>query len=326
MSQNIINYGIIGFGEYAERRLIPAFGRSQHCRLLAISRRQLPAARLSARDHNIPYYYSSPEEIVKNSEISAVIVTTPPAFHCEHSLLAASHGKHVLLEKPMTTSAKEMEKIITECKRNRVKLMSAFVMRFIDAIQTTKELLQNELLGELSYAGGILGINARKSKRSWLEDPLISSGGVVADLGSHFLDLLEFITSSRICQMKSILQPKYSKRHIDKNAVISLELENGAVGNLFLSFTILRECGLTFLGSKGKLSLQNFNKPEAEVELQLTTERGTENIQILNRNYYTMMLDHFARAILFDEPILTPGESGWHNQQLIDKIYQRKYK
>jgi xylose dehydrogenase (NAD/NADP) len=324
MSINIVNYGIIGFGSYAKRRLVPAFSRAQYSRLLAISRRQLDAAGLSAQAYNIPYYYSSPEELVKNQEISAVIVATPPVFHYEHSLLVARHGKHLLLEKPMTANANEMEKIITECNRHRVKLMSAFVMRFIDAIQTAKELIQNELLGELSYAGGLLGINASLIKRDWLEDPIISGGGVVADLGSHLLDLLEFITGRRIRQLKPVLQPKYSKKTIDKNAVISLEFESGTIGTLFLSFSSLRESGLTFLGSKGKLSLQNFNRPEAEVELQLTTERGTEKIQVLNRNYYAVMLDHFSRAILFDESILTPGESGWHNQQLIDRIYKRK--
>lgn len=321
---NIVNYGIIGFGGYAERRLIPAFTRTRHSRLLAISRRQLNAARLSALEYQIPFYYSSVEELLKNPEITAVIVATPPAFHYEHALLAARQGKHVLLEKPMTSTATEMEKIVGEFSRKQLKLMSAFVMRFIDAIQNARELIQNESLGELSYAGGILGINASMVKRDWLEDPLISGGGVVADLGSHLLDLLEYATGKKIIRLRSILKPKYSKKTVEKNAVLSLEFDEGVLGTLYLSFTSLRESGLTFRGSKGKLSLQNFNRPEAEVELELTTERGTEKIKVLNRNYYGSMLDHFARAILFDEPILSPGESGLHNQQLIDRIYNRK--
>ena len=321
---NIVNYGIIGFGGYAERRLIPAFARARHSRLLAISRRQLDVARSSALKYQIPYYYSAVKELLQQQELTAVIVASPPAFHYEHSILTARHGKHLLLEKPMTCSAREMEKIVNTFSRKKLNLMSAFVMRFIDAIQTARELIQDELLGELSYAGGVLGINAGMVKRAWLNDPVISGGGVVADLGSHLLDLLEYLSGKKIIRLQSFLKPGYSQKSIEKNAVIGLEFEEGLLGTLDLSFTIMRESGLTFRGSKGKLSLQNFNRPEEEVELELTTERGTEKIRVLNRNYYCSMLDHFSRAILYNEPILSPGESGLHNQQLIDKIYQRK--
>ena len=321
---NIVNYGIIGFGGYAERRLIPAFARARHSRLLAISRRQIEVARSSALKYQIPFYYSAVEELLQNPEISAVIVASPPAFHYEHSILTARHGKHLLLEKPVTCRAREMEKIVSAFSQKKLNLMSAFVMRFIDAIQTTRELIQNESLGELSHAGAILGIHASMVKRDWLDDPVISGGGVVADLGAHLLDLLEYLTGKKIIQLQSILKPGYSKKSIEKNAVIALEFQDGLLGTLDLSFTIMRESGLTFRGSKGKLSLQNFNRPEEEVELELTTERGTEKIKVLNRNYYCSMLDLFSRAILFSEPILSPGESGLHNQQLIDKIYNRK--
>jgi predicted dehydrogenase len=321
---NIVNYGIIGFGGYAERRLVPAFASAKHSRLLAISRRQLDVARSSALLYQIPHYYSATEELLQNPEIIAVIVASPPALHYDHSILTARYGKHLLLEKPMTSNAGEMEKIIEKFSQKKLKLMSAFVMRFIDVVQSVRQLIQDELIGELSYAGGTLGINARMVKREWLEDPVISGGGVVADLGSHLLDLLEYITGKRIIRLKSILKPGYTKKSIEKNAVIGLEFQEGILGTLELSFTTMRESGLTFRGSKGKLSLQNFNCPEEEVELQLTTERGTEKIKVLNRNYYSSMLDHFARSILFDEPIPSPGDSGLHNQQLIDRIYNRK--
>lgn len=324
MTKDSINYGIIGFGSYAERRLIPAFFKARHARLLAISRRQIDTAYSSSQKYGIPYYYSSPMELVKNPEIEAVIVTTPPAWHEEHAILAAKHRKHVLLEKPMASSAVEMKNIIRYCKRYRVKLMSAFVMRFIDAIQTARELVQGELLGELHYAGGYMGIDANMVQREWLEDPVISAGGAVADLGSHILDLLEYITGKKIIDLKSFLKPRYSRQTIEKNAVISLEFESGLVGNAYLSFTIRRESGLTFWGSKGKLSLQNFNRPEEEVELELVTERGIEKIHVLNRQYYSLMLDHFAHTILHGEPLISNGANGLHNQELLDRIYRRK--
>ena len=74
--------------------------------------------------------------------------------------------------------------------------MAAFVMRFIEAIQVARELILSGKLGELKYIGGYFGIDSSLSNRLWLDDPVVSGGGVVADLGSHFFDLITYLSGS----------------------------------------------------------------------------------------------------------------------------------
>ncbi len=321
MINNIINYGIAGFGRYAENRLYPAFSQTRFSKLVALSKTTESGAGKKARQYRIPFFTHQVQELVKYPEIQAVIVTSPPGFHRQHVLLAAAAKKHVLVEKPIATHASEVEEMIHSCSENGVKLMAGFVMRFIDAARKAREIVQSGQLGRLAFAGGYFGLITDQSSRSWLYDTKVSGGGPVADLGSHFIDLLQFITGQSIVRARGILEPLFTPEQIERHATINLEFSNQILGSLYLSFIAVRESGLTFHGSKGKLSLQNFNQSETTVKLEFTTDTGRKIITVKNQNYYARMLDQFSESILFDRPVPIPAEDGLQNQKIIDHIY-----
>ncbi len=318
---NYINYGILGFGQYAQRRLHPAFNKTVHSRLFGLSRTTLKHARSSAREFNVPFHTADPEELVSHPDIQAIIVTSPPALHRDHVLLASQNGKHVLVEKPIASAGFEVQEMIDSCSQHNVKLMAGFVMRFIDAIQQTRSMVQSGKIGKVHYAGAYFGLQPSTSTRSWLTDPYLSAGGPVADLGSHLIDLLRFILDKQLLHLHAIIKPFYTKYSIERNAIVNFEWEEDILGSLFVSFDVVRESGLTFYGSKGKLNLQNFNQSESMVEIQWLSAKGKKTIRIFNHNYYARMLDHFAEAILFNQEISTPGKIGLENQRIIDEIY-----
>ncbi|MEJ2636916.1 MAG: Gfo/Idh/MocA family oxidoreductase [Calditrichia bacterium] len=319
-----IRYGIIGFGRYAERRLLPAFGKSQYSELAAIQKRNPVDVREKAAAYHIPASCTNPKDLAADPSVEAVIITSPPGLHREHTILAAEAGKHVMAEKPPARNAAEVSEMIEVCRQNGVKFMSAFVMRFIDAVQEIRDLVQRGELGELHYASGYFGLDASLSTRSWLDDPELSGGGPVADIGSHILDLLQFITGQKILKLKSILKPSFASREIERNAVVSVEFENNILGNIYLSFNVVRESGLTFYGSEGKLDIRNFNQPESIVDIELVKAGGSKRISVYNENYYARLLDNFSEAILFEKPILSGGDDALQIQRLIDRIYEEQ--
>jgi predicted dehydrogenase len=320
---NYLNYGILGFGRYAYRRLEPAFTKTMHSRLFGISRTTPQNARTTARELDIPFYTADPLALVSHRDIQAIIVTSPPALHREHVLLASENGKHVLVEKPIASSAREVQEMIDCCNRNRVKLMSGFVMRFIDAIQQTRNMIQSGKLGRIHFAGSSFGLKPDENNRSWLNDPHLSAGGPVADLGSHLIDLLQFILNKKVVRLHAVLKPDYSKSAIERNALVQFEWEDDILSTMYVSFDVVRESTLTFYGSKGKLTLRNFNQSESMVEIEWLSAKGRNSIRIFNHNYYARMLDHLAEAILFNKEILLTGQIGLENQQIIDEIYGR---
>src|SRR5271167_1702216 len=97
----MINFGIVGFGLHAVKRLMPGFANARNCRVSALSRRDLAKAQESARQHNIPLAFDSAEQLCRSPQVDAIFVTTPNACHLQDVLLALSCGKPVLCEKPM---------------------------------------------------------------------------------------------------------------------------------------------------------------------------------------------------------------------------------
>ncbi len=317
-----IKFGIIGFGRYAENRLVTAFRLSHRADLIAINKRDPEQAKLKAERYGIPYFYSDPGELVRNEEVQAVAVCSPPGEHLVHTRLAAEAGKHVIVEKPLAANARQAAEMVEICRSNGVLLMSALVMRFIEAVQYVRKIVSEGGIGEVKYAAGHFTLNAALSPRTWLNDPGLSGGGPVADIGVHILDLLQFILNEPIIGVKSILSLPFTAEHIERRAIVALQFKNGTSGSLFVSFDLPRETSLLFMGSKGRVKVLNFNRINEEVAVRLVHEGQETVVPVRNGYYYRKMIDHFCEAIENGKALLTPGEVGLHNQNIIDAIYR----
>ena len=101
----VLNVGIIGLG-MAGAGVAPLVTAMPNTNLIG-------AADVNSRaldDFSERYHgrtYASAEELCADSEIDAVWIATPNPYHCPHTVLAARHGKHVIIEKPMATSLQE---------------------------------------------------------------------------------------------------------------------------------------------------------------------------------------------------------------------------
>src|SRR6056297_699124 len=132
MTKKQVNFGIIGFGIFGEKRLIPGFQGSDLGNLIAISKTSKDAALQKAKEYGISEEnaYDSVPELLKNDEIEAVFIATPNNLHKKHTIMAAEAGKNIILEKPMAMNAKECEEMLSACEHQGVKFMIAHCMRY----------------------------------------------------------------------------------------------------------------------------------------------------------------------------------------------------
>ena len=93
--------------------------------LVAVCSRKQETADAFAAKHQIPYTFTSLEEMAKSPLIDAVYIATPNFLHAEQSILCMKHGKHVLCEKPFASNAKEVREMIAASKKYNVTLMEA---------------------------------------------------------------------------------------------------------------------------------------------------------------------------------------------------------
>lgn len=119
-----IRFGVVGTNFITDWVIAGAIEDSRF-ELSAVCSRTLERGREYAQKHNIPHIFTSLEQMAASDKVDAIYIASPNYMHAEQSILAMSHGKHVLCEKPMASNAKEVRQMIEASNRYGVALMEA---------------------------------------------------------------------------------------------------------------------------------------------------------------------------------------------------------
>jgi predicted dehydrogenase len=195
MNEKQINWGIIGCGDVAEVKSGPAFQEVSNSNLVAVMRRNASKAKDFAKRHHVPQWYSDADELLKNKNINAVYIATPPSSHLQIALKAMESGKDIYIEKPMVLNQKEAQILIQASKNSNCKITVAHYRRALPAFIKVQELLGTGAIGEVRLAE-IRILQPLKSdiiadtEDNWRIVPSESGGGYFFDLAPHQIDLM----------------------------------------------------------------------------------------------------------------------------------------
>lgn len=121
---NKIRFGVIGTN-FITDRVIAGAKQDERFELVAVCSRTQERANEFAAKYDIPYTFTSLEEMAASPLIDAVYIATPNYLHASQSILCMKHGKHVLCEKPMASNAYEVKQMIAASRQYGVTLMEA---------------------------------------------------------------------------------------------------------------------------------------------------------------------------------------------------------
>jgi 1,5-anhydro-D-fructose reductase (1,5-anhydro-D-mannitol-forming) len=319
-----IRFGIIGFGAFAERTMLPAIQASPNAELVAIQKRSLTEAQAKAAQYHIPLAFDSAEELARHPDVDAVYIASAVCNHAADTITAARAGKHVLVEKPMAMNVAETEAMIAECNNHGVKLMVAHMVRFSPVISYIKELIKAGMLGPVTFVKTEYFYDVRTSKRIWSRNKKIAGGGSVFDIGVHCLDTLRFLLDDEVVSVKSQLSPLPTEETTELTGVLALRFSRGTPGSIYSSFDApYRRIVLEIIGRDGVLTAENFTLSNTTVSLNITlakngtaSETQIENIDV--PNLYEKEITFFAESILTNTVSPIPGEEGLKNQRVLD--------
>lgn len=119
-----VRFGVVGTN-FITDWVIAGARQDTRFELVAVYSRKQETADAFAAKHQIPYTYTSLEEMAKSSLIDAVYIASPNFLHAEQSILCMKYGKHVLCEKPFASNAQEVRKMIAASAEYNVTLMEA---------------------------------------------------------------------------------------------------------------------------------------------------------------------------------------------------------
>ncbi len=171
--------------------------------------------------------YDNAAELCRDPEIEAVWIATPNRFHCEHTVLAAEHGKHIAVEKPMAVTLEEADRMIDAAHRNGVKLLAAHTSAYGLPVRMMRKLAQTPELGPVraimnwSYTDWML------RPRSADELSLDGGQGIVHRQAPHQIDTLRFLGGGRLRSIRGMTGEWMPERKIPGFYIAYLEFENG---------------------------------------------------------------------------------------------------
>ena len=273
-----VRWGIIGVGDVTERKSGPGFQQAERSELVAVMRRNGGLAADYARRHDVPRWYDDADELINDPGVDAVYVATPPDSHKEYVVRVAQAGKPVYVEKPMARTTQECEDMISACDEAGVGLFVAYYRRAMPRFATIKELLDSGRIGQLrsvSIRNERPGQVAGTGHDGWRVDPEISGGGHFVDLGSHVLDLLDWLLGP--VTHAAGVATNGGRRYPAEDLVTGVfSFRSGVEGVGVWNYdSFQHKDHVEIIGTAGALRFSCF----AEEPLRLLTARGVEKIK-----------------------------------------------
>jgi UDP-N-acetylglucosamine 3-dehydrogenase len=199
-----IRIGIIGAGKIAERTHLPQYAASKQAEVVAICDIIKKKADRLAGMYKVPKVYADYKKMIKEAGIDAVSVCTPNYLHAPMTIFAAKNKKHVLCEKPMSITVKDMKAMIKACRDNKVTLMVEQSHRFDPAHEVLHDYIAKGTIGRILNVRGKLGHAGPEywsTDSPWFFQKQKSGGGVSVDVGIHILDLIRFVVGKDITEV-----------------------------------------------------------------------------------------------------------------------------
>lgn len=186
MTSGPVTVGVIGCG-YWGPNLIRNFAENENAQLCWMC--DTDDERLAHLGRRFPFAQTATDyrKLLADSCLDAVVIATPVATHYEFARAALEAGKHVLVEKPFTTSVREAEELIELAARRELTLMVDHTFVYTGAIRKIKEIVREGELGDLLYFDSVrinLGL-------------FQSDINVVWDLAPHDLSIMDFLVERR---------------------------------------------------------------------------------------------------------------------------------
>lgn len=256
-----INVALIGCG-YWGKNYLRLFNDMPEATVLAVcdKNEQIKAMVDEKSPHTL--FTTDYRDVLNMADVDAVIIATITTSHYEIAKACITAGKHVLLEKPMTSTAAEGRALVRLAKEYNVKVMVGHIYMYNSAVQYAKQYLNNGDFGQLHYL---------YTQRTNL-GPIRNDVGVVWDLAPHDISILNYLLDATPIWASAVGQNLSSNPQVDV-AFITLGYPDNVVGHIHVSWADPNKVrDVTVVGSQRRIYLNDMD-PQEPVRI---FERGLE--------------------------------------------------
>jgi predicted dehydrogenase len=180
--------------------------------------------------------YGDLAELLEHEQVDVLHVCTPNNLHAEQALAALERGVHVVCEKPLANATGKSRALVGAAEERGLVHATCYHVRGYPLVEQMRVDVASGAVGEVSFVHGrYVCDDVLFPASGWRIDPAASgSSYVVADLGTHWLDLAEHVTGHRLLEVQAEFR-SFAGGPLEDYAALLLRFEGGAAGSLVLS-------------------------------------------------------------------------------------------
>jgi phthalate 4,5-cis-dihydrodiol dehydrogenase len=233
MTQRTIRLGVAGLGR-AFSLMLPTFLADTRIELVAACDPRLTARAQFEKDFSANVYETI-EQLAGDPAVDAIYIASPHQFHAEHTRVAARHGKHVLVEKPMALSLAECDQMIASCAEAGVHLIVGHCHSFDSPYLKARSLVASGEFGKVRMIQALNYTDFLFRPRRPEELMTDEGGGVVFSQAAHQVDVVRLLAGSRVARVRAMLGSWDQSRPTEGAYSAMLWFEDGAFASLTYS-------------------------------------------------------------------------------------------
>ncbi|MCF2948233.1 Gfo/Idh/MocA family oxidoreductase [Paraglaciecola aquimarina] len=247
----IINWGIVGPGNIANT-FAKAMQQSKRARLAAVASRSAERGQAFAKEYDIPAVYDNYQALAEDPKIDVIYIATPHSFHYPQAKLCLEAGKNVLLEKPSTINAKQIQILTELAKQQNVFFQEAIWSRFMPCLAKVKQKIADGVIGDIQYITSTIGFAFQHRDTNRLYDPKLG-GGALLDLGLYPIALSQAILGEE----PSVIQAmgNVSEKQVDETTIVNMQYPSGRYSQFTCSASGHCPNSMTIVGTDGNIVL-----------------------------------------------------------------------
>ena len=326
-----VRFGLIGCGMIANFHAT-AISRIEAAELVGVYDAYCPGAEKFAAERGVRVF-ATMEELLACEEIDAVCICTPSGLHAEQAIAVANAKKHVIVEKPMSLTLEDADRVIAAVEQNGVKSCVISQLRFSDTIQEVRRAIEAGAFGTIVSASlqmKYLRTHEYYASAGWRGTWAMDGGGCLMNQGIHGIDCFRYLMGP-IKTLTAITKTQTRKIEVEDSAVAIVEFANGAVGTIEGSTTCYPGYPrrIEICGDAGSVVLEEVSILRWDLPIPCNlpvgiadTKGGASDPKDIDVSGHIRQISNLVDAVLFDTPLMSDIRSGRPPLEVILGIYE----
>lgn len=251
----MVKVGIIGYG-YWGPNLVRNFSAVNDCTVAAVSDFRKERLALVSKAYPSVKTTSDPDEILLSKDVDAVVIATPVFAHFPLAKKALENGKHVLLEKPMTSTVKEAEELMGIAKQKGLLIMVDHTFLYTGAVRKIKTLVDDGTIGEMQY------FDSSRINLGLFQPDV----NVLWDLAPHDISILLYLISKKPTSVNAT-GVSHTKNGIENVAYLTVNFKEDLIAHFSCSWTSPVKLRTLLIGGDKKMLMFNDLEPTEKIKI-----------------------------------------------------------